>query len=403
MRYISTTGTRQVNIEAGDDGVVGQQSNNHVSRYWSRESDENYLRLVESYEEGEVELPWHPRDVSLYFFASAFTKEWYYSGHELCFVVPTPTFHYIPRFGTENGEVSEFHKLYCESMILLHKPGCNRENMLDKSDGEKFSNVQEAYEDFVRNDSHCPKFVQRDYLNFLDPWKDSFGDNVADELVPEDTEAMLMTNAVEQEDWMVGLGPAVNPGETEVETDQDIEDMVEIDNVPLATSEEQRAADRLSLELSDLHIKDLMGWLAEQKKSYKITNPVVETDVTSLNERQRQVYDAVMNGLEDGQLLLDLNGGAGSGKSYLIKTILKDAEERWGKGSVRIAAPTGCAAVQFNGGRTIHSLLKIPVKRGTDNRMEKLEAGPLRALQDELKSMKMLIIDEKVGFLCIFF
>ena len=33
----------------------------------------------------------------------------------------------------------------------------------------------------------------------------------------------------------------------------------------------------------------------------------------------------------------------------------------YGEGSVRVAAPTGCAAAQFIGGKTLHSLLKIPV------------------------------------------
>ena len=137
-------------------------------------------------------------------------------------------------------------------------------------------------------------------------------------------------------------------------------------------------------------------------------------DPQSLNHGQQRLFDVAMQCFtSEKPLLMDLNGGAGSGeltsikafsmysvwyvlgKSHVMKVIVQEAVRLYGKGCVRIAAPTGCAAVQFEGGRTLHSLLHLPVKND-NGPLDPLDAAPLAAMQEELRGMQLLIIDEKV-------
>ena len=48
---------------------------------------------------------------------------------------------------------------------------------------------------------------------------------------------------------------------------------------------------------------------------------------------------------------------------------MQEVKAEFGGSVVRIAAPTGCAAAQFNGGKTLHSLLKISVFQLFDNHL----------------------------------
>ena len=90
-----------------------------------------------------------------------------------------------------------------------------------------------------------------------------------------------------------------------------------------------------------------------------------------------------------------MSGGAGTGKLYLIQTILQKAYKLSGhRHLVKIAAPTGRAASQFPGGQTLHSLLNIPATKGCGE-LDDLQGIRLGALQDRFKYTKVLIIDEK--------
>ncbi|EXX50788.1 Pif1p [Rhizophagus irregularis DAOM 197198w] len=78
-------------------------------------------------------------------------------------------------------------------------------------------------------------------------------------------------------------------------------------------------------------------------------------------------------------------GTAGTGKSYLINII----RERLQENSI-VLAPTGVAAFNIQGS-IIHSALSVPILCGTDY---KLEGESLKKLQNRIKDIKYLIIDE---------
>ena len=60
------------------------------------------------------------------------------------------------------------------------------------------------------------------------------------------------------------------------------------------------------------------------------------------------------------QLKLLIHGGPGVGKSYLSNVICKKTAE------ALIGTPTGMAATQIEGARTLHSLLSIPAMTRSD-------------------------------------
>lgn len=69
----------------------------------------------------------------------------------------------------------------------------------------------------------------------------------------------------------------------------------------------------------------------------------------SFTNDQRIAYDTLLTGNN-----IFLTGEGGTGKSYLIKTFIRQKKEQEGK-NVLVCAPTGIAALNL-GGVTMHSL-----------------------------------------------
>jgi len=98
-------------------------------------------------------------------------------------------------------------------------------------------------------------------------------------------------------------------------------------------------------------------------------------------------------------LQIFITGGAGSGKSFLIKTlyaaiskILSHGLAHIDKPKVLLLAPTGVAAVNISG-TTIHSALGIPVEcRGLQ--VPKLSDKRRCTLRLELENLQAIIIDD---------
>ncbi|EXU94986.1 PIF1-like helicase [Metarhizium robertsii] len=115
----------------------------------------------------------------------------------------------------------------------------------------------------------------------------------------------------------------------------------------------------------------------------------------SLIREQRLVYDTVMDHFltrEPSQLLLHVDGGGGTGKSYLINLLSAHLQAAAaGRGTpVWRAAPTGVAGNQISG-TTLHSLLHLPINKD----FKPLSAVDKAQLQKKLRDIKYLIIDEK--------
>jgi hypothetical protein len=140
----------------------------------------------------------------------------------------------------------------------------------------------------------------------------------------------------------------------------------------------------------------------------KAENPIAQVVVTDsspepLNLEQRKLYDIIVEQYVQEltldtplprQLLLNVDGVAGSGKTFtLLKTCARIQElaiEAGKENPVFRAAPTGIAAFNIVG-KTLHSLLRLPVK----GKKSDLSVATLQSLQALFQHCRFLIIDEK--------
>lgn len=264
-------------------------------------------------------------------------------------------FHYPPVV-----ENLKYREAYCTTTLLLHKPGTNPGNVT-----EGFADAEAALLDFVMNDERCPKIVKDEHIRSLRMTEDDVEDlmvNVEDLVPPQGSQRMQE----DQDDWMMGLGdpirvPDINDPEPEVDDGDDENIDTEWDR------EADWTSDARLLGLDDQQIKDAADWVKQQRVSADlVTDEEDLIDVGTLNSDQKAIFDAVVQA--SSQKLIDVSGGAGTGKSYLIKALLQNIED------IKIAAPTGCAAQQFTGGQTLHSMLRIPPKMGCKE-LEQLSPG----------------------------
>lgn len=138
----------------------------------------------------------------------------------------------------------------------------------------------------------------------------------------------------------------------------------------------------------------------------KAANPgiqviTVDSSSESLNLEQRKLYNTVVEQYmqelalgQPAQLLLNVDSVAGSGKTYTLLKICAQIQEltvEAGKQNpVFQAAPTGIAAFNIVG-KTLHSLLQLPVK----GKKSDLSVAILQSLQTLFQNCWFLIINKK--------
>jgi hypothetical protein len=139
-----------------------------------------------------------------------------------------------------------------------------------------------------------------------------------------------------------------------------------------------------------------------------IPNTEYERMIRSLNNNQRKYTLNVMNLIknDDKQFFHFINGGAGVGKSTLIKAVYQSILRFYNSlpGSnpetirAAICAPTGKAAALIDG-MTLHSFLSLPVNQ-CEHKLVKLDSDVSNRIGVKLKDLQLLIIDEipMVGF-----
>ena len=387
FRYLNLTGSRRVMIDPNAEGQPAL-AQNFCDVYWQRDSDEHFIEFVRKYESGEVTFSCHPIDISLYLFTCSFSNKWQPS-RRLYVAKPTPCFKFVPI-----PENEEYRKVYCETTLLLHKPGTNPNTV-----GE-YEDLESAMYLFATEDHRCPKVVKDEYLLSLKNKGEpavAFNDNIEDLVASPGSQTM----DIMQDDWMLGLGERIQ--QTNIEDPEPVlDDDDDDEDIEFQEDEDTDwSFDRKSLNLSDKDIDDAKDWISRMKVSAELNIEDEEyIDTNSLNNNQQRVFGEIiavlqLNKNENTQKLIDVSGGAGTGKSYLIKAILQQAYEISGhRNFVKIAAPTGCAASQFNGGQTLHALLKIPPKKGCGE-LDDLTGGSLAGLQENFRHTRAIIIDEK--------
>ena len=145
-----------------------------------------------------------------------------------------------------------------------------------------------------------------------------------------------------------------------------------------------------SLKEENEKLKNLLS--EANQKSYGSAAPKepkeLKVDVDSLTDEQKSIFDKVLSGKN-----LFITGGAGTGKSYLLRQIIAAYEEM--NVNVLVGAPTGMAALNV-GGSTLHRLFHLGVGICSDI---DINGGNISAAMGSqaykiLKHAKVLIVDE---------
>ncbi|XP_069102242.1 uncharacterized protein [Argopecten irradians] len=124
-----------------------------------------------------------------------------------------------------------------------------------------------------------------------------------------------------------------------------------------------------------------------------------------MNSKQSQVFYKIrqwcchkLYGLEPEPLHVYLTGGAGTGKSHLIKAIYYEVTRLFAPTlqnpddiAVMLVAPTGVAAFNI-GGSTIHNAFSIPVDAKSN--YQPLGDERINTMRSKLGQLQLLIIDE---------
>ena len=122
------------------------------------------------------------------------------------------------------------------------------------------------------------------------------------------------------------------------------------------------------LQISDLQKENIVT--NSQIVKDDETRRMLETDVQSLNDEQQHAYDIINWHLEETiagkkppQLLMNIPGEGGVGKSRLIQTITRNFEEK-GVGKLLVKGAYMGIAASLIDGKTLHVLAGIPISGG---------------------------------------
>jgi hypothetical protein len=140
-----------------------------------------------------------------------------------------------------------------------------------------------------------------------------------------------------------------------------------------------------------LHVNPQL--LAELNYDRDVLHRYVDQNLPRLNICQETAINAVFNAIAQGEgAVFFLNGPGGSGKTFVYNILL--ASIRW-DGHIAIGvASFGIATLLLEGGRTSHSVFKIPITLGRDS----MCSIPMESNSAEvLREAKLIVWDEALA------
>ena len=121
----------------------------------------------------------------------------------------------------------------------------------------------------------------------------------------------------------------------------------------------------------------------------------IEDLISKVNEDQLRIFNKITNQImsENKIVRFFINGHGGTGKSFLIKTIVQWTKSTLNK-QTAAAAPTGIAAYNIDG-LTLHRLLQLPLEKGLKKSVyTELSSSALEKFRETFKEINVIIIDE---------
>lgn len=271
---------------------------------------------------------------------------------------------------------------YCRTKVILHHPFRSLDD-LNILNGEEKTWAEVFAECRAQNHTHP--------ADTLRSWEDENRELEDDEDEDEDVPNPDITDMTE-EDWQTWAHLHPN---------------VQIPQYNASDLGRRPIDDGWDLEVSRQRwnsIESLSTWLDEKKREAPVEDNEMDNgapiDITTLEDEQRTIYEGyidtyrrILAGEAVEQVLLNIDGTAGCGKTYLIRAICQElramAIQHNKTDPIRVLAPSGVAALNING-RTLHSSLCLPLQG-----FSPLAGTRLATLQVQWKGAHFVIIDEK--------
>ncbi|XP_076397900.1 uncharacterized protein LOC143266155 [Megachile rotundata] len=149
----------------------------------------------------------------------------------------------------------------------------------------------------------------------------------------------------------------------------------------------------------------------QQQETLAMSEDVFLNSIRSLNVQQKDLLKSVSSVIEKDikknddedmeQMLLFITGGAGSGKSFILKLLVEHIKRCYNPtvdmmikpSFIEVASLTGVAARQIFG-KTLHSLFSLLIKKGTAMTYRRLTGQRLEQERRKWRYVRWLIIDE---------
>ena len=346
-------------------------------------------------EEGqEKPYPKDPRLFSLYDMVSMFHLNW---TPRKRFVVP----HFLPHFDRRPTDEEYLFK-FCVSMLRIYDPASPSLTELVSMPFEQLSARGDLF--FAPNLSNAPEFAK-------DLWWSSQAQFALQQAVFDEGVADIFPSPNREEvvaDELQNLADLFYAEIAPPEEDLMFEDFEE----EMLLEEEVDAQYNYKEDLQTI----APTWTAQTPRAFRTANlgavegeqeehPALELD--QLNEEQQQLVkwlryntDLMLQPNSDHQFLLELCGGAGTGKTTTIRTFMQELKRAHPDKAigdmVYFAAPTGCACKLLpRPHSTLHKLLHLPLGQKNNFALREMTITTRTNAQQELANIKLLVVDEK--------
>ena len=284
-----------------------------------------------------------------------------------------------PRFVGDPADAENYEK-FCRAKVFPHHPHRDFNNLLTVD-----------IPDWTTFYQHCQQNCHPTHYNNPDPLPEA-----VEEELESDTESLEENEDDElfQDAWMAEAGHAPDAcvgGDISQLGQRDIDQQHPWTQSDWTGEEITMATDWIETQkrLGGAPLNQLPGvdWQLLQGEQREVFLQVVAWyKATVQAEQGRNDYPE--------PLQINIDGTAGTGKSFLISAISTELQNlAFGENKpdpVMRVAPTGIAAFGING-MTVHSALSLPVKSS----FNPLIPSALSKLQHQWKDIKLLIIDEK--------
>ena len=257
---------------------------------------------------------------------------------------------------------------YCREKLLLYIPWRNEEKDLFHDTNnyiEAYNKLQKEIEEKMKIYEPAAQIIDNAILDY---------EQNPEQYIPANTIINSQTNDEELENDFLNTYQFLNPSTLQETYEVDIQD--------------------------DLKIRSYNYIDSVQIKNHLLSNNEYYKVINQLNEKQYLFYLHIMHKIfTNQQELTCLHGGAGTGKSFVIKAIhegihraLESQPGNISNINILLAAPTGKAAFNIKG-NTIHSAFHIPANQSLAN-YSQLSYDTLNTLRCQYNKLKWIIFDE---------